>query len=116
MTKPPVKQLTQTPWHRFLAKSFDLSIGREQVSVESELAISSEPPKIDVVLLRRETKTWTAAQRAMLPDGVRDTAAHSILLEFKYSESLTLDAVLQAVGYEYFFRTGRETQSIDSRP
>jgi hypothetical protein len=86
----------------------ELSVGRERVLVKSELPTGSEPPKIDNVLLRRETPTWTEAQRAMLPDGVRDTDAHTILLEFKYTESLTLDALLQAVGYEYFYRTSHE--------
>jgi len=96
-----------TPWHRFLGKGLELSVGQEQVTVESELQVSSEPPRIDIVLLRRETPQWTQAQRALLPDGVRDTDAADILLEFKYSESLSQDALIQAVAYEYFYRTSR---------
>ncbi|MEZ4868019.1 MAG: hypothetical protein R3C14_42215 [Caldilineaceae bacterium] len=108
MTEQTGGQRPRTPWHRFLAKSLDLSVGREQVLVQSEAPTGNEPPKVDVVLLRRETATWTAAQRAMLPDGVRETDAATILLEFKYSESLTVDAVRQALAYEYFYRTGHE--------
>ncbi|MEZ4864636.1 MAG: hypothetical protein R3C14_25220 [Caldilineaceae bacterium] len=46
-----------TPWHRFLAKGFELLVGRERIAVESELPTGSEPPKVDTVLLRRETET-----------------------------------------------------------
>lgn len=34
-----------TPWHRFLARSFEETIGRERVVVKSESPIGSEPPK-----------------------------------------------------------------------
>lgn len=79
------------------------------------MPISSEPPRVDIVLLRRETTEWTAAQQAMLPDGVRDTNAHSILLEFKYSESLSREAIVQALAYEHFFRTTRGLQPTEVR-
>ena len=107
MNKMNDRQPDRTPWHRFLGKGLELSVGQEQVTVESELQVSSEPPRIDIVLLRRETPQWTQAQRALLPDGVRDTDAADILLEFKYSESLSQDAIVQAVAYEYFYRTSR---------
>ena len=70
-----VSRRTQMRWHRFLGKGMELSVGLERVQVESELQISSDPPRIDIVLLRRETEEWTEAQRAMLPDGVRDVSA-----------------------------------------
>ena len=41
----------------------------------------------------------------MLPDGIRDTDAQTILIEFKYTESLTVEALWQASGYDYFYRT-----------
>ncbi len=107
MTEHFQERPQRTPWHRFLGRGLELSVGLVQVQVESEVQISSEPPRIDIVLLRRETEQWTDAQRAMLPDGVRDTSAADILLEFKYSESLTQDAILQATAYEYFYRTSR---------
>lgn len=104
-----------TPWHRFLARGFEDTIGRERVLVKSESPTGSEPPKVDTVLLRRETPTWTEAQRALLPDGIRDTDASTILIEFKYTESLTLDALWQAVGYDYFYRTNHELTQDDVR-
>lgn len=95
-----------TAWHRFLGQGLRLSIGQTQVLVETELEITSSPPRIEIVLLRRKTETWTDAQRTMLPDGIRNTNASDILLEFKYTESLTQDAILQAPAYEYFYRKG----------
>jgi len=107
MSEQTQAQPAKTPWHRFLAKALELSVGLERISVESEVPISSEPPRVDIVLLRRESATRTAAQRAMLPDGVRDIEAQSILLEFKYSESLTQAAIVQALAYDHFFRVTR---------
>ncbi|MEZ4860543.1 MAG: hypothetical protein R3C14_04525 [Caldilineaceae bacterium] len=92
MVDQSMVQPAQTPWHRFLAKALELSVGLERIWVESEVQISSEPPRVDIVLLRRETTAWTAAQRALLPDGVRDATAHSILLEFKYGHTPGLTA------------------------
>jgi hypothetical protein len=104
-----------TPWHRFLARGLEDTIGRERVFVKSESPIGSEPPKVDTVLLRRETPTWTEVQRALLPDGIRDTDASTILIEFKYTQSLTLDALWQAVGYDYFYRTNHELSQEEVR-
>ena len=98
------QQTEQTKWHRFLAKGFELSLGERGVIVLTEVEVSGNPPKVDVLLLRRETDEWTAEQLELLPDGIRDVQASHILIEFKYTESLTLDAVLQAIGYEYFYR------------
>jgi hypothetical protein len=66
MSEETVKRRKLTHWHRFLARGFELTLGRERVVVKSELPTGSEPPKIDTVFLRRETATWTEAQRVML--------------------------------------------------
>lgn len=98
----------QIKWHRFLAKGFELSIGQRGVLVFAEVEVMQNPPKVDVLLLRRDTGEWTPEQLALLPDGIRDCNAKHILIEFKYSESLTVDAIRQAVGYEYFYRIANE--------
>ena len=95
----------QTKWHPFLAKGFELSVGTRGVQVFSEVEVGSNPPKVDILLLRRESASWTPEQLEMLPDGIRETNAKHVLIEFKYTESLTRDAILQALGYEYFYRT-----------
>ena len=94
-------------WHRLLGRMLELALAPVGISVETEVQITSDPPRVDILLLRRDGDAWTSEQKALLPDGVRDSRAGFILLEFKYSESLTLDGVTQALGYDYFFRTGR---------
>jgi hypothetical protein len=98
----------QQRWHRFLAKGFELSVGRRGVLVIAEVEVTQNPPKVDVLLLRREGDAWTAEQIALLPDGIRDCNASHVLIEFKYTESLTIDAIRQAISYEYFYRTANE--------
>jgi len=94
-------------WHRLLGRMLELTLTPVGISVETEVQVTSDPPRVDILLLRRDGDAWTSEQKALLPDGVRDSRAGFILLEFKYSESLTLDGILQALGYDYFFRTGR---------
>ena len=74
------------------------------ITVESELQVMSEPPKADVLLLRRRGKQWSEEQRSLLPDGIRDRQAHHHLLECKFSESLNETALRQALSYDYFYQ------------
>ena len=69
----------------------------------------SEPPRADIVLLRRDTETWTEEQYTLLADGIRDCYAKHLLLEFKYTESITDEAFQQVLGYEFFYR---QSQSL----
>lgn len=107
------KRRPQQKWHRFLAKSFELSVGQRGVLVIAEVEVTQNPPKVDILLLRREGNAWTAEQMALLPDGIRDCNASHVLIEFKYTESLTVDAIRQAVSYEYFYRTANELGPAD---
>ena len=102
------KRRPQQKWHRFLAKGFELSVGQRGVLVIAEVAVTQNPPKVDILLLRRAGDAWTPEQMALLPDGIRDCNAGHVLIEFKYTESLTVDAIRQAVSYEYFYRTANE--------
>lgn len=79
-----------TRWHQLLGKEFELLLTQVDIIVYTEIQVMSEPPKADILLLQRERKAWTVAQKALLPDGIRDSRARHILLEFKYTESLTL--------------------------
>jgi hypothetical protein len=106
----PSKKRPQQKWHRFLAKGFELSVGRRGVLVIAEIGVTQNPPKVDILLLRREGDAWTAEQMALLPDGIRDCNAGHVLIEFKYTESMTIDAIRQAVSYEYFYRTANELE------
>jgi hypothetical protein len=77
----------------------------------------SKPPEADILLLKRDQAGWTPAQRALLPEGIRDSQASHVLLEFKYTESVSEDALLQSLGYDSFYRriqqlTRTEVQTV----
>jgi len=91
-------------YHRLLGSGMRLSLAAVQVNVTTESSILSESPRVDILLLRREGTAWTEAQRARLPDGIRDSSAAHILIEFKYTESVNEDGILQAVAYDLFHR------------
>lgn len=90
--------------HQVLGRLLQLSLAPVEITVNVEVDLLGESPKADVLLLRREGEEWNEAQRARLPDGVRDNAAGHVLLEFKYTESVNESALAQAVAYDYFYR------------
>ena len=91
-------------YHQLLGSGMRLNLTAVQVFVTTESSILSESPRVDILLLRRQGKAWNEAQRARLPDGVRDSAAAHVLVEFKYTESVTEDGILQAAAYDLFYR------------
>ena len=91
-------------YHRLLGSGLRLNLAAVEVTVSTESSILSESPRVDILLLRREGSVWTEAQRARLPDGIRDSLAAHILIEFKYTESVTEDGILQAAAYDLFYR------------
>ena len=91
-------------YHQLLGSGMQLKLTAVQVFVTTESSILSESPRVDILLLRREGEAWNEAQRARLPDGVRDSAAAHVLVEFKYTESVTEDGILQAAAYDLFYR------------
>jgi hypothetical protein len=101
---PPAAARSQIAWHRLLGAVLEALLTPVGISVQTEVPITSDPPRADILLLRRAGPTWTAEQRDRLPDGVRASSASHILLEFKYSESVNGAALLQALAYDYFYR------------
>ncbi len=91
-------------YHQLLAKLLEIVLTPVDVTVESEIRVMSDPPRADILLLRRSGKQWSDAQRKLLPDGVRDRNARHHLLECKFSESFNELALQQALGYDYFYR------------
>ena len=91
-------------YHQLLGSGMQLNLTAVQVFVTTESSILSESPRVDILLLRRQGEVWNEAQRARLPDGVRDSAAAHVLVEFKYTESVTEDGILQAAAYDLFYR------------
>ena len=86
---------SKTCWHCLLAKVFEGSLTRLNVSVQTEVDVVSGSPKADIILLRREGKAWTEEQKAWLCDGLRDTSARELLIEFKFTESVNEAAIAQ---------------------
>ncbi len=98
-------------WHRLLAKLLEQLLSSEGVTVLSELPATSNPPEIDVLLLRRNGLQWTERQRALLPDGIRDHHCAHHLLECKITESVTEQSLQQALTYDYLYRQSQELSS-----
>ncbi len=94
--------------HQLLGTLLQLSLTPVQISVNIEVDLLSESPKADILLMRREGETWSASQRARLPDGVRDSAAGHVLLEFKYTESVNETVLAQAGAYDHFYRQAQK--------
>lgn len=88
------------------------------IMTQPEVRTGALPPAIDVLLVRREPgKPWTPWQLLFLSDGIRESTATHIIIELKYSESLTYDALEALIGYEAFYRRNnklprREVQSV----
>ncbi|MCP4110278.1 MAG: hypothetical protein GY749_32945, partial [Desulfobacteraceae bacterium] len=101
---------TKTRWHRLLGKLLEELLVPVGISVYTEVPVTVEPPKTDVLLLGREGSEWTAEQAERLPDGIRGSRAKHILLEFKYTESINKNAISQTLCYEFFYR---RTQKLD---
>jgi hypothetical protein len=81
------------------------------VTVHSELQATSNPPQIDILLLRRESERWTEQQMALLPDGVRNRHAVHHLLECKLTESVNEESFQQALTYDYLYRQSQKLSS-----
>jgi hypothetical protein len=100
----------QTHWHQILSLVLEKLLIPVGISVEPDIKVMQEPPEADILLLRRENQSeqsqtdWTAEQFELLPDGIRDSKASHILLEFKYTESINEDAFAQIVCYQNFYK------------
>ncbi len=104
---PKDSTTAKTRWHRLLGSVFEQVLTPVGIAVYTDVPVMSDPPEADILLLRRTTRTWTKAQPARLPDGIRHTHASHILIEFKYSESINEDAFLQILCYDTFYKRAK---------
>lgn len=95
----------KTPWHQILAAVLQEWLTPVGIEVIAEVPLTVKPQQADILLLRHGEQPLTAAQYCRLADGLRQSTASHLLLEFKYTESLTADAIKQAIGYEVAYRT-----------
>jgi hypothetical protein len=94
--------------HQVLGKLLQELLTSVGIKVVTEFEVMAFPPKGDILILRREQPRWTPEQYAFLPDGLRDSQASDILLEFKYTESVNKAALCQALGYDTFYRRSQQ--------
>ncbi len=95
---------SNTQWHKLLGKLLKDLLSPVDLDVFTEFPLMTESPKVDVLLVRRKTPQWTEEQLALLPDGIRDTTATDIIIEFKYTESLNDEAIEQTLGYNHWYK------------
>jgi len=103
----------RTTWHLIFGTIQQYLLTPLGISVELEANVMSEPPRADVLLLRRDTARWTPEQFAVLPDGIRDTNARYILIEFKYSESISVNALLQTANNDRLYLQSHDEIKLD---
>ncbi len=78
---------SKTQWHALLGRLLETLLTPVGIDVSTNVAVMSSPPEADILLLRRHRAHWSAEQMARLPDGIRNSAASHVLIEFKYTES-----------------------------
>ena len=66
--------------HQVLGRLLQLSLTPVAITVNIEVDLLGKSPKADALLLRRQGRAWNAAQRARLPDGVRNSTASHVLI------------------------------------
>lgn len=103
----------KTRWHRLFGRLLEELLIPVGIEVTIDFPVMSESPECDILLLRREHKHWTEEQKKRLSDGIRDTDASDILLEFKYTESVNEKALIQALCYDYLYKQIRKVAEHD---
>ncbi|MBF0451611.1 MAG: hypothetical protein HQK75_12970, partial [Candidatus Magnetomorum sp.] len=89
--------------HLLFGKLFKAVMSPLGVIVNTEFSVMSDPPKVDILIIKKNAAKWTTNQLKLIPDGIRDSGAKHIILEFKYTQSLSEKSFQQALGYDYFF-------------
>ncbi len=109
------KKTKKTSWHGLLAQVVTEPLTSAKISVQTEIDVTSASPKADIVLLRREGNTWTEEQKAWLADGMRDTNARELLIEFKFTESMNEWILRQLIVYDHLYQEKQQLKRSDLR-
>jgi len=107
----------KTRWHRLLGSLLEQLLTPVGILVQCDVKIMVNPPEADVLILRRQSSKWTNEQQQRLPDGIKETTASHVLLEFKYTESINETALQQTLSYDFFYKrvnnlTKKQVQSF----
>ncbi|MFN8486690.1 MAG: hypothetical protein U0350_03805 [Caldilineaceae bacterium] len=100
--------MAKTLWHRLLGKLLEIVLTPAGITVLSELPVTSNPPQVALLLLRREGSDWTPEQLQLLPDGVRNRRMAHHLLECKLTESVNEQSFQQALTYDYLYQQSQQ--------
>ena len=103
----------RTRWHILLGRLLKELLEPLDITVYTEFSVMAGPPRADILLIRKKHREWTPEQLRFLPDGIRDSSAEHILIEFKYTESVTKETFRQILGYETFYRQSRNLAEED---
>ena len=103
----------KTLWHQILGRIFQFLLTPLGITVLTDVEVMSNPPEADILLLKRENLPWTTEQLERLPDGIRESQAPQILIEFKATQSLSKESFIQAAAYEYFYKQSQELSDDD---
>ncbi|MBF0185879.1 MAG: DUF4351 domain-containing protein [Magnetococcales bacterium] len=96
-----------------MAQAVEEPLTTVNIAVQTEVDVTSGSPKADIILLRREGGNWTKEQKAWLADGMRDTTAKDLLIEFKFTESLTNRICRQLLVYDHLYQEKQQLQRDD---
>lgn len=91
-------------WHRWFGSLFKEILTPLGLDVQTEMFVMTDPPRADVVIIRKPVKEWTKEQLMFLPDGIRDSRAGHVIIEFKHTESLDKDTFCKVLGYRVFYK------------
>jgi len=91
-------------WHRIFGSILQKLLTPLGITVFTDLQVMTNPPKADIILLTKPGESFTEEQKQYLPDGIRDSKAEHIIIEFKYTESITKESFAQAYGYDFFYK------------
>jgi hypothetical protein len=98
----------KTYFHQILGRIFKFLLAPLKISVFTDVKVMITSPEADILLLRREEEYWTDEQLERLPDGIRQSIARHILIEFKATESISKEAFTQASSYDYFYKQSQK--------
>jgi len=91
-------------WHKWFGDLFRLCLAPFGIEVKTEFPVMKEPPEADIVIIRKPDTEWTSEELKFVPDGIRESKARHIIIEFKYTESVNEDALCQILGYRIFYK------------